>query len=314
MSRHRPFRFGVQSGMPGAAEPGAWGELARRVESLGYSSLTIPDHFGDQLAPVAAMMAAAAATTSLKVGALVFGNDYRHPVVLAKEVATVDLLSGGRVEFGLGAGWMGSDYDQAGLAHDPPGTRVARMAEALEVCLGLWGDKPFSFDGRHYRIRDLDGRPKPHQRPNPPIVIGGGGPRVLRLAGSRADIVGLNPNLRAGEVGPDAIGDIVPDRIDEKVGWVRDGAGARFDRIELSMLVQLAMVVDNRTELAESMAPAVGLTARQALESPFIWVGTIAEICDDVRRWRERWGISYWVVPVDAMEALAPVVERLAGT
>jgi probable F420-dependent oxidoreductase len=313
MAQVRPFRFGVQSGLPGAADPGAWPDLARRVEALGYGSLTIPDHFGDQLAPIAAITSAAAATTSLKVGALLFGNDYRHPVVLAKEAATVDLLSGGRLEFGLGAGWMRTDYDQGGIELDSPGVRIERMAEAIDVCVGLWGDEPFSYDGRHYRIRGLDGRPKPHQRPHPPIVIGGGRPKVLRLAGRRADIVGLNPNLRAGEVGPEAIADIVAERVDDKVAWVREGAGNRFAEIELTLLVQLAVVVDNRLELAESMAPAVGLTAQQALESPYAWVGTVDEICDDLQRWRARWGISYWVVHVDAMDALAPVVERLAG-
>jgi probable F420-dependent oxidoreductase len=309
----RPFRFGVQSGLPGVTEPGAWTALARRVEAMGYSSLSVPDHFSDQLAPIAAMTAAAAATTDLKVGALVFGNDYRHPVVLAKEIATVDLLSSGRVEFGLGAGWMTSDYDQAAIAHDPPATRIERMSEALDVCVGLWADGPFSYEGRHYRISELDGRPKPYQRPHPPILIGGGRPKVLGLAGRRADIVGINPNLRAGEVGPEAIADVVADRVDDKIAWVRDGAADRFDEIELSMLVQFAVVVDNRTELAESIAPAVGLTARQALESPYIWFGTVEEICDDVEHWRRRWGISYWVVHTDAMDPLALVIERLAG-
>ena len=294
MPHPRSFRFGVQSGLPGATEPGAWAELARRVEALGYSSLSIPDHLTDQLAPIAAMTAAAAATTSLKVGALVFGNDYRHPVMLAKEIATIDLLSGGRVEFGLGAGWMRTDYQQAAIPFDPPRVRIERMAEALIVCRGLWGDGPFTFEGRHFRVTELDGRPKPVQRPHPPILIGGGRPRVLAMAGRQADIVA--------------------DRVDEKIGWVRDAAGDRFDDLELNLLVQFAVVVDNRVELAESMAPAVGLTAEQALDSPYAWVGTIGEICDDLERWRERWGISYWVVHVDAMEALAPVVERLSGT
>jgi probable F420-dependent oxidoreductase len=313
MADARPFRFGIQAGLPGTTEPAAWTDLASRVEALGYSSLALPDHFTDQLAPIPAMAAAAAATTDLRVGALVFGNDYRHPVVLAKEIATVDLLSGGRVEFGLGAGWMTSDYEQAGMPHDPPATRIERMAEALDVCLGLWADGPFSYEGRHYRVHDLDGRPKPHQRPHPPVLIGGGRPKVLGLAGRRADIVGINPTLRAGEVGPEAIADVVSDRVDQKLAWVRDGAGDRFDDIELSMLVQFAVVVDNRAELAESIAPAVGLTARQALDSPYIWFGTIDEICADVEGWRERWGVSYWVVHSDAMDALAPVVERLSG-
>ncbi|MGH9119712.1 MAG: TIGR03621 family F420-dependent LLM class oxidoreductase [Acidimicrobiales bacterium] len=314
MPRRRPFRFGVQSGLSGASKPGDWADLARRVEALGYSSLSIPDHFTDQLAPVPAMTAAAAATTTLKVGALVFGNDYRHPVVLAKEIATIDLLSDGRVEFGLGAGWMTTDYRQAGIGIDPPGPRIERMGEALEICRGLWGDGAFSFDGGHYRVAELDGQPKPVQRPHPPILIGGGRPRVLAMAGREADIVGINPSLRAGEVGPEAVADVVAERVDEKVGWVRDAAGDRFDAIELNLLVQFAMVVDNRMELLEATAPAFGLTAEQAMGSPYVLVGTVDEICEDLRTWRDRWGISYWVVHVEVVDALAPVVERLSGT
>jgi probable F420-dependent oxidoreductase len=274
----------------------------------------MPDHFTDQLAPMPALAAAAAATTTLKIGALVFGNDYRHPVVLAKEVATLDVLSGGRVEFGIGGGWMTSDYEQAGIPLDPPGVRIERMAETIDICLGLWGDDAFSYDGSHYRVTGLEGTPKPVQRPHPPILIGGGRPRVLGLAGRRADIVGINPSLRAGEVGPEAVEDILAERVDDKVRLVREAAGDRFASIELNLLVQLAMVVDNRVELVESMAPAFGLTGRQALDSPYAWVGTVAEICDDLRRWRDRWGISYWIVHGDALEAVAPVVERLSGT
>jgi probable F420-dependent oxidoreductase len=309
----RPFRFGIQAGHPPGDDPGNWAGFARRIEDLGYSSLVIPDHFGDQAAPIAALTAAAVATSSLRVGALVFGNDYRHPVVLAKEMATLDVISGGRVEFGLGAGWMSTDYVQAGMPLDPPGVRIDRMAEALAVCRGLWGDGPLSFEGRHYRVSELDGRPKPVQRPHPPILIGGGRPRVLRFAAREADIVGINPSLRAGEVGPEAITDVVADRVDEKVAWVRETAGDRFPDVELSLLVQVAMVVENRDELAEAMAPAFGLTPTQALESPYAWIGTAEEICADVERWRERWGISYWVVHGDAMEALAPVVAKLNG-
>lgn len=314
MAHQRRFRFGVQAGLPLAGDPAGWAGLARRAEELGYRSLLVPDHFGDQLAPVPALMAAADATSDVKVGALVLGNDYRHPVVLAKEMATIDVLSQGRLEFGLGAGWMTTDYQQAGIDLDPPGVRIERMTEALAVCRGLWADTPFTFHGKHYTVTDLDGRPKPVQRPHPPILIGGGRRRVLGLAAREADIVGINPSLHAGEVGQDAIADVVAERVDQKLAWVREAAGERFADIELNLLVQLAMVVDNRVELVEATAPGFGLTPTQALESPYAWVGTVEEIADDVERWRDRWGISYWVVHGDAMEPLAPVVARLTGT
>src|SRR5688500_8697486 len=191
MGHARPFRFGVQlSSAPSGAE---WATLARRAEDLGYSSLFLPDHFGAQLAPVPAMQAAADATTSLKVGCLVFDNDYKHPVVLAKEVATIDVLSGGRVELGIGAGWMNSDYEQSGIQHDRAGVRIDRMEEGIAVMKGLFGEGPCSYEGAHYRVTAMDGLPKPVQRPHPPLLIGGGGKRVLSIAGREADIVGINP-------------------------------------------------------------------------------------------------------------------------
>ncbi|MGH9247191.1 MAG: TIGR03621 family F420-dependent LLM class oxidoreductase [Acidimicrobiales bacterium] len=313
MPHDRRFRFGVHTGGQQAATPDAWAALARRAEELDYDSLFLPDHFGDQLAPVPAMMAAAAATTDLKVGALVFGVDYRHPVVLAREIATIDALSGGRVEVGLGAGWLTSDYDGAGITMDPPGVRIERMAEALAVCRGLWGDEPLTFDGRYYTIKGLDGRPKPVQRPHPPVLIGGGGRRVLSLAAREAEIVGINPNLRSGAVGSDTIAEIVAERVDEKVAWVRHAAGDRLADLELNLLVQVAMVVDDRQSLIESTAPAFGLTPQQVLDSPYVWVGTVEQISGEVEGWRDRWGISYWIVHADVMEPVAPVVARLAG-
>src|SRR5437762_11989578 len=171
MAHPRKFRFGVQASSAGSAAE--WATLARKAEDLGYSSLFLPDHFGDQLAPIPAMMAAADATTDLKVGALVFDNDYKHPVVLAKEIATIDVLSGGRVEFGIGAGWMNTDYEQSGIPKDRDGVRIARMVEGLEVCKALWSDEPCTYKGEHYTITALDGLPKPVQRPHPPVLIGG---------------------------------------------------------------------------------------------------------------------------------------------
>jgi probable F420-dependent oxidoreductase len=312
MGNPRAFRFGLQASNADGAD--GWPALARQTEDRGFSTLFLPDHFGDQLAPVPTMMAAADATSTLRVGALVFDNDYKHPVVLAKEIATIDVLSGGRVEFGIGAGWMTTDYEQSGIPHDPPGVRVDRMVEALAVYKGLFADGAFSYEGKHYRISDLDGTPKPVQKPHPPILIGGGGKRVLSIAAREADIVGINPNLRAGVVGPDAAQDAVAPRIDEKVQWVRDAAGDRFDDIELNMLVFIGTITDDRVGFAEALAGGFGVTPDEALEIPYAWFGTVDEICDKLQQWRERWGVTYYVIQKDAAEAMAPVVARLAGT
>src|ERR671912_2720173 len=219
MAHSRRFRFGIQ--LSHASTGAEWLELARRAEDLGYSTLFVPDHFANQVAPVAALTGAAGATTSLRIGPLVLDNDYRHPVVTAKEMASLDLLSDGRLELGIGAGWMASDYEQAGIAMEPPALRVDRLEEALDVLEGLFGPGPFSYEGKHYRIAGLDGLPKPVQQPHPPILVGGGGPRLLRLAGREADIVGINPNLRAGEVSPDAVQDTIAAMTKQKVEWVR---------------------------------------------------------------------------------------------
>src|SRR3954451_12548990 len=219
MAHPRTFRFGVQASNVSNTDNAAaeWATLARKVEDLGFSSLFLPDHFGDQLHPVPAMMAAADATTDLRVGALVFDNDFKHPVVLAKEMATIDVLSGGRVEFGIGAGWMNTDYEQSGIPKERDGVRIAKMVEAIEIYRGLWADGPFSYKGEHYSIDGLDGFPKPVQKPHPPILIGGGGPKVLAIAGQHADIIGINPKLTAGEINQEAGRDAIGARVDEKV-------------------------------------------------------------------------------------------------
>jgi probable F420-dependent oxidoreductase len=284
------------------------------MEDLGYSTCYVPDHFVDtELAPMVAMAVAAEATTSLRVGALVFANDYKHPAVLAKEAATLDLLSDGRVELGIGAGWQRSDYDALGLPYDRPGVRIERLAEALEVIRGAWGAGPFSFKGEHYTISDYDGLPKPVHQP-PPIMIGGGGRKVLTLAGREADVVGINPNLRAGEIGPDSVRDAVEEMTRRKLGWIREGAGARFDDVELQVRYFLGAVTDDRAGLAAAVAPGFGLTPEEALSSHVALVGTIDEIVDQLVQRRETWGVTYVVVGADLVEAFAPVVARLAGT
>src|SRR5215203_1333818 len=204
MAHPRKFRFGVQT--QGAENAAAWREQARRIEDLGYSTLFMPDHFVDtRFAPMVAISVAAAVTTTLRIGMLVLGNDYKHPAVVAKESATLDVLSDGRLELGIGAGWMITDYEQLGMQYDSAGTRIERLAEAIDVIKGSFGEGAFTYDGKHYRIKGYDGLPKPVQQPRPPLLVGGGGPKVLRLAGREADIVGINPNLREGAVGPDAV-------------------------------------------------------------------------------------------------------------
>ena len=313
MAHPRKFRFGVQLSTASSGEE--WAATAREVEDLGFSTLFLPDHFGDQLAPVPAMMAAADATTDLKVGTLVFDNDYKHPVVLAKEMATIDVLSGGRVEFGLGAGWMNTDYEQSGIPHDKPSVRIARMEEGLEVIKGLWAEGPFSYQGEHYTITELDGLPKPVQKPGPPILLGGGGPKVLGVCGRHADIVGINPSIPAGEIGPEAARDAASDRVDEKVQWLRDAAGDRFDDIELNALVFVTTVTDDPGPVREMIAGMFGVDEALLGETPYVWIGSAGEIADQLRAGRERWGFSYLVVQsLETMRAIAPVVAELAGT
>jgi probable F420-dependent oxidoreductase len=312
MAHPRKFRFGVQASTAPSGDD--WAALARQVEDAGFSTLLLPDHFGEQFAPIPALMAAADATTDLRIGALVFDNDYKHPVVLAKEIATLDVLSGGRVEFGIGAGWMTTDYDQSGIPKDRDGVRIERMVEALDIYRGLWSEGSYNFKGEHYTITDLDGQPKPVQQPHPPILIGGGGPRVLRIAAQNADIVGINPRLDAGEVTADTAQDAKAERVDVKVQWVKDAAGDRFDDLELNILVFFGTVTDDAEGMAQGLAAAFSVTPEEILEVPYAWFGSVDHICEKLQAARERWGVSYFVLQRDAMEGMGPVVERLAGT
>ncbi len=288
--------------------------LARKAEDLGVSVLTVADHLDDQLAPIAALMAAAGATTTLRVGSLVFANDYRHPVLLAKEAATIDVLSGGRLEFGIGAGWMTHDYESAGIPMDRPSTRIERLEEALGIIRGLWSDGPVDFTGLHYRVSGMEGLPKPLQQPHPPIVIGGGGPKVLALAGRHADIVGLNPSLTAGVIDAHAGPSATAEATDEKLRIVRDAAGDRFDRIEIQTRIHLAIVTDDRQAMFDLFADGFGLTPQQARHSPHALCGTIDQIIEDIRARRERFGISTIGLSASALDDMAPVISALAGT
>lgn len=311
MPHDRRFRFGIQ--LATVTAPDQWADQARRAETLGYSTLFVPDHFGALPGPVPALMAAADATTTLRVGALVFDNDYYHPVVLARDIATLDVLSGGRVEFGLGAGWMTTDYDQSGIPLEAPKVRVDRMEEAITVFKGLFADGAFTHEGPHYRITALDAGPKPTQKPHPPLLIGGGGKRMLGIAGREADIVGINPNLKAGIIGPEAAADATAAATDRKVGWLREAAGDRFEDLELNGLYFTVTITDDARGVAENLAPLFGISADEVLEVPHAMIGSVDGICEALEARRERWGFSYIVVQGDAMETLAPVIERLAG-
>ncbi|GAA4616483.1 LLM class F420-dependent oxidoreductase [Actinoallomurus liliacearum] len=302
----RPFRFGAV--LRDADTAAAWAAKARRLEDSGFDVLLVPDHLvGPRFAPIAALTAAACATTRLRVGTLVFANDFRHPAVLAKEAATIDLLSGGRLEFGLGTGWMARDYAGAGLRLDPPGARISRLAEAIQVLKGLWRGGPYSFTGEHYTLSGLEQRPLPVQRPHPPLVLGGGGPRMLRLAAREADVVNLTLRVRADGSGPDTA-DGGPDAFRRKIEIVREAAGSRFEAIELGTSV--LRVGPGRTAEAWSAADPAAQSG-----TPQVLTGGTPAVCDALRRWRDDLGVSYYVLHNEAdLDAFVPVVERLAGT
>jgi probable F420-dependent oxidoreductase len=315
----RPFRFGVLCEEMGTRE--AWLAKVRRVEELGYATLLLRDHFmpgpfGDQFAPLSALMAAAMVSNTLRVGAMVFDNDYRHPVVLGKEVATLDVLSGGRFEFGLGAGWMGSEYEQAGLPFDAPGTRIERFEEALRIFKGLFANEPLTFAGKHYTIRDIDGFPKPLQQPHPPILIGAGGRRMLTLAAREADIVGIMAGpLNAGAPSVNDPAAYTVESFAQKIEWLREAAGERFTRLELSVITTPAFT-HNRSLGAEQVAQTrgwSGVSVEEILQMPTIFIGTVEQVAEQMLERRERFGISYYMTLDRLMEAYAPLVERLSG-
>jgi probable F420-dependent oxidoreductase len=318
MATGRRFRFGVvgegiRSGEQLAAE-------ARRAEALGYATLLLRDHFvpepfGDQLAPTVALMAAAGVTRTLRLGTMVLDNDYRHPVLLAKEAATLDLLSGGRFELGVGAGWLRDEYERAGMRFDAPGVRVARLEESLQVLKGLLAGSAFAFSGVHYTVAGLESFPRPVQRPHPPILVGAGSRRMLGIAGREADIVGILPRaLPNGTISED-LSERSPETIDRKLDWVRQAAGGRFGELELSMMVSV-IVADDHRKAAAQLAAERGWGAaasERVLEMPSVFVGGVDRIVELMQARRDRYGFSYYVVSDEDMEALGPVVDRLAG-
>jgi probable F420-dependent oxidoreductase len=306
------FRFGVQ--LSKADSGVAWRDTARKIEDLGYSTLFIPDHFEDQFGPLVALTVAAEATSTLRVGSLVFGNDYRHPIVLAKEIATLDLFSEGRVEFGLGAGWMTTDYEQSGIVLDAPGVRISRMAESLAVMKSLWSTGEATYKGEHYQVNGAQGAPTPTQRPHPTVIIGGGGKRVLGIAAREADIVGVNPSLTAGYVGHEVLETTAAEYYHQRIEWIKQAAGPRFDQLELQCLTFFVQIVPDRKAAVDRLASVMSVTPEQIDGSPIAMIGTTDEMIESLRERRELFGLSYIVVHEAEMEAFAPVVAALTGT
>ena len=310
MAATRPFKFGAKATKAGSAKE--WADLAKQAEDLGFVSFQMDDHFGNQLAPVPAIMAAASATSSIKVGPLVAGVDFRNPVVFAKEAATIDLLSEGRFMMALGAGWLKDDYAIAGIDQDDALTRIERLGEAIDIMRGLWGEGKFSYKGKHYTVAEVDGKPAPVS--DIPILVGGGGQKILSLAAQKADIVGINPKIVARSINPKSMATAAADVVDQKLAWVKEAAGDRLDQIELQMQVFVTAVTDDPAPIAENLSKAFGLPPEVVLQAPYFQLGSIDSIVENLQGLRERWGISYIAFQQDATAAVAPIVERLAGT
>lgn len=307
MARRKPFRFGT--GCWTAHSRGDYIESVRRIEEAGYAALLCPDHLAPWLGPLTSLMMAAEVSSTLRIGTLVLGNDFRNPVFLAKEAATLDLLSGGRLELGLGTGYAAGDYTRSGIELESAEIRISRLIESVHVIKGFFSDAPVDFSGTYYNVKGLEGTPKPLQRPHPPLLIAGGSRRILSFAGREADIVGLIPRTRGGEIRWGHKSGTA-----EQVEWVRQGAGERFSELELNTLVAKVVVTDHPRRAAEEIAVDEGTTPEVILESVHYLVGTEAGITNEIQMWRERFGISYIVVMEEDYDALRPVVRKLAGT
>ena len=318
MSR-RPFRFGL--GLF-TVQPATFTTDAQAIEAEGWSTLLIPDHVTiDQAAPLPALAAAAAVTSRLRLGTFVLNNDLRHPAVLAQEAATVDLISNGRLDLGMGAGWNQPEYTAIGRDFEPGGRRIERLEESLAVLKGLFADGPFSFQGKHYRIEAMEGLPKPVQRPRPPLLIGGGGRRLLSVAGRHADIVGFAPRLPRYD-SPDTLSMTLA-ALEEKVAWVREAAGERFGEIELNTYeVGAPVIVTDQArpearrwmDQLRSAWGGMEMSEDEFIASPHTFIGSLDQLCEKFQMLRERFGISYAMVRPRSRAAFGPVLERLTGT
>jgi probable F420-dependent oxidoreductase len=314
----RPFRFAT--GVRSTATRAEFVDAVREVERLGYSTVMLSDHLVDQFAPISALSVAAAVTSTVRLGTFVFNNDLRHPVVLAQELATLDRLSDGRLEIGMGAGWNKPEYEGAGISFDPGATRIDRMAESITIMKGLFAEGPIDFEGRFYRVKGFEELPRPIQRPHPPFFVGGGSPKLLRFAAENAEIVGIAPRvLPDGK--PDVVGCLLAGS-ERKIAIIKEAAGPRFEELEINTYPSLsalsAKVTDQARPVAREIADhirrryGIDLSERDILESPHVFVGSVDGLVEKFQSLRERLGISHIVVGDDFGE-FAPVVERLSG-
>lgn len=306
--KQRPFRFGVVAAhIQSRAD---WISKAQKVEGLGYDTLLVVDHMTTSLGPLVSLAVAAEVTTKIRLGTFVLCNDFRHPAFLAKELATLDLLSGGRFEFGLGAGYLPSDYQQSGLVQDSVGIRLNRFEEAVHLYKQLFREGEVGFSGNYYTVTGAQGLPKPAQKPYPPLYIGGGGKRVLSFAAREANIIGIAHKNSAH--GMD-LANTTDEATTQKVAWVREAAGDRFNQLELSVMVFRVMVTDQREFVAQQVGGRFGISADQALSSVQLLIGTVDQIAENLWQRRERYGLSYIVITEEHLDTFAPVVARLAG-
>ena len=308
--RH-PFTFGLQ--LTGAPDRRSWLDLARRAETLGYGTVSLPDHLGDQFAPFAALGAVAAVTTRVRLSMGVLVNDFRHPVVLAKEAATLDVVSDGRLDLGLGAGWLAEEFTAAGIGFGSAGERIERLGEAVPVVRALLRGERVEHTGRWFTVNGLTGFPRSVQQPAPPILLGGGGPKMLGLAGRQADIVSVVTANAGRRLGGGLGRDATVERARVKVGWVEAAAGARFPDVVLHTRVSVAALTDTARDVAASSAPGHDLTDDEFLASPHVLVGTLPELVDKIERLRAELGFSSFTVSRPAMDELAPLVAELSG-
>jgi probable F420-dependent oxidoreductase len=302
--RGRHFRFACRVSGGRGRTAAEWVALAQRAESLGYATFGVSDHFATQYAPMLLLQLAAPHTSTIRLTTLVLDNDFRHPAALAKEAATLDVLSGGRLELGIGAGWLVDEYRQAGLTFDTGATRLARLQEAVQILKLLFGEDPASFDGAFYKLDQLDGRPKPAQKPHPPLLIGGTRPRMLRFAATAADIVSFDS-------GPlDEPASWRPEALRRQAEIVHEAAGERAPELHLNPDVWGAG--RPRRTVVEEAAQRIGVDPDDLDRSAYVLAGSTTEIVGTLERLREATGISYVTIPSDHIEAFAPVVDQLA--
>jgi probable F420-dependent oxidoreductase len=309
----KPFRFAA--GIRGTGVRAEFVDAVREMERLGYSALMLSDHLVDQFAPISALGVAAAVTSTIRLGTFVFNNDLRHPVVLAQEVATLDRLSDGRLEIGIGAGWNKTEYESAGIPYDPGATRIDRLAEAMNIMKGLFADGPIDFEGRFYRVKGFEDLPRPIQRPHPPFFVGGGSPKLLRFAAQNAQIVGIAPRVL-----PDGTADVMGCTLagsEKKIAVIREAAGPRFDQLEINTYPSFsAKVTDQARPAAREVADRIRrrygleLSERDILESPHVFIGSVDSLVEKFQMLRERLGINHIFVGEDYRD-FAPIVDRL---